>query len=839
MALLFTTRPKLAVDVEQPASRNASCSECKIHAGKTLTHCCVPASATRPYEPGEAILVVLDEITSQDDARGATAVGPQGAVIRRLLSDATDRPVVYTAAQRCAYVVDKKGVDKCRPYLVDTIKSVKPYRIIVFGADAARSVFGDTVPVYDAIGGYGFTGDGTVIHIMPAAWLIASNKLWQKQTAVELVGALNSTPTQKYLDSTVYHIDAAHKAEMMADDLYNEPVTFDCEYFGRPYTREFKVTLLALSKHGSNTVYQIDWQALEDDDVVAAVRRVMECNSPKIGQNIKVDVNALFCNFGIVPAGPYYDTRLVRKLLRSDAGATLDALSYMVGMGGYKGEFDKELADTIKRLRKEQKTTGKVVSPWGYSFPLPDGADAKAYAYAFTDTAKTSIYNARDVVATDLEAARQIEALQDDQPIARVFTLVVQPATEALCQVERWGAPVDRNRVLMLRDKLNREVDAATRTLRSYGLDNPNSHVQVKRVLYDDLKLRYRGMREQGSDVHALKKLKQDTEHPVVDALMNFRKVDKLRGTYADGILDAICDDGRIHPDLKLDGAETGRMSCVNPNLQNIPRAKSELGKQVRDLFCAGPGKVLIEFDYSQLELRIAAMMSRDRAMIEIFKSGVDYHFRTAQFIAPIVWGKHPDDITKDGPERDAAKQINFSLLYGKSIKSLAEDTGLKEHVVERIKQAIFGAFPSLAKWITARERETTATGLAWTMLDGLPGRRRIMYQIAGSDSESASSALRSSYNTPVQGTGSDYCTRSIVACVNWIRNERVKAKLCLAVHDSLLFEAHESAMPQLIERVPLIMEGWYSAGVPLIVDAKAGPSWGSMKGVELEHKST
>jgi len=1115
---LFPVRPLLAIDTTAPSERDDNCQLCKLHEGRTVINRCIPASATRKFEHGEAVLVVVDEITPQDDARGATAVGPQGAIIRRLIADATTRPVVYTAATRCAYVTDKHGPDNCRQYLVDTINTVKPYCIIVFGPEAAMAVFGEAVPVHDAIGGYSFLRDNTVIHVMPPMWLLASNQLWQQHTALELVKAFASSHKPDFLAAKLVIVNTPHKAYMALDDMSDaEALTFDCEYFGQPYDKEFRISLLALSAFRSDIVYSFDWQALEDDEILSVVTKLLKKQTPKIGQSIKVDVNAVFCEFGIVCGGVYYDTRLVRKLLRADAGATLNALSYMVGMGGFKDEFGKELDSTIRRLRKQQNKEAKVLyAPWGDKFYLPDGADAKRYAYAMTDPVITRLYNARDVLATNREAARQIELLKTDELSARVFTLVVQPATEALCQIERWGAPVDRGRVVALQAQLAMSVESQYKVLRGYGLENPNSNPQIASLIFDKLGLKYKGMKKRSTDKKAMKALIAATNHPFLSALGEYRKVSKLKSTYADGILDAIRGDGRIHPDMKLDGAETGRLSCVahwtpvktkrgvlpissvvvgdyvwthmnrwrqvtahwsngtretldfvlangntltctadhrlllstgqwvhaedyvyecfkemgvksaeresnfssvqgftnasdvcdccnnaenefseclphsecaharsriarttgdavlcgengytksdarknwrsppqldrslrgwlrlpdlsaqgsscicaqaghgagagtgttgsatgngsaphrwefaeqfigqscvgdeqgpsgssffagqrhswcdvkaiyasgshevydlsveedhsyetsgifshncvNPNLQNIPRAKTLLGKQVRDLFCAGIGRVLVEFDYSQLELRVAAMLSGDVAMTEIFLSGVDYHFRTAQLIAPIVWGKRAEDITKDGPERDAAKQFNFSLLYGKSIRSLAEETGLEERVLEKIKSSIFGAFPSLAKWITARERETTLTGYAFTYLDGLPGRRRPMLQIAGSDSESASSALRSSYNTPVQGTGSDYCTRSIAASVNWLRTSKCKAKLVLAVHDSLLFEVYESALPQLLAAIPPIMEGWYSGNVPLIADCKVGKSWGSMNEVKLE----
>ena len=323
--------------------------------------------------------------------------------------------------------------------------------------------------------------------------------------------------------------------------------------------------------------------------------------------------------------------------------------------------------------------------------------------------------------------------------------------------------------------------------------------------------------------------------------LLSHRKLNLLRGTYAAGMLRHIRPDGRIHPNVKLDGARSGRTSCTDPNLQNIPRAgDSEAGRMIRRCFVAPPGYVLLESDYSQLELRIAAMLSGDPDMKAVFQSGVDYHLRTAQLISKLAWGIAPEDVT--GAHRSAAKTINFALLYGQGdaacaakITAAAREKdprapAIRIDQVAKIREAILGKFKVLARWLEEQLTFARRYGHSRTWWDGKVGRSRPLWRIADQDDQMRSNAENASQNTPIQGTASDYCVASLAQVVDWIDAERIPAKLIIPIHDSLTLEVREDYLAEAAYCVREIMQGHYSDDVLLQVDQKVGPNWGDLE---------
>ena len=235
-----------------------------------------------------------------------------------------------------------------------------------------------------------------------------------------------------------------------------------------------------------------------------------------------------------------------------------------------------------------------------------------------------------------------------------------------------------------------------------------------------------------------------------------------------------------------------------------------------------------MQVDYSQLELRIAAMLSNDTNMIDVFKSGEDYHMRTAQLISKQAWGITPDQVTK--VHRTMAKSVNFGLLYGMSMGTLAKNIGCEKAEAQKIQNAVFGSFPNLKRWCDDHVQLARKTGNGYTYWKGETARIRPLFKIAGQDDLARKTAENGSFNTPVQGTASDLCLASLARCVNWILEHKFPAKMVLTVHDSLLFEVEEDYADELIETAQHLMSDWDSNGVPLVVDAEIGKSWGRLK---------
>jgi DNA polymerase-1 len=221
-------------------------------------------------------------------------------------------------------------------------------------------------------------------------------------------------------------------------------------------------------------------------------------------------------------------------------------------------------------------------------------------------------------------------------------------------------------------------------------------------------------------------------------------------------------------------------------------------------------------------------MLSGDALMKDIFVRGEDYHMRTAQMVSPQAWGIPPAQVTE--AHRSAAKAINFGILYGMSDEGLAETIGCDTDQAVRIKGAIFGKFTKLAAWIKAQLEYARRNGCTWTWWDGEKARRRQLWQIADQDGERRSRAEHGSWNSSIQGTAADYCTASLASVAQWILDECIPAKLILAVHDSLILEVEHDCLDEVAKKVRSIMIGWPTLHhVPLDVDMKIGPSWGSL----------
>jgi hypothetical protein len=262
---------------------------------------------------------------------------------------------------------------------------------------------------------------------------------------------------------------------------------------------------------------------------------------------------------------------------------------------------------------------------------------------------------------------------------------------------------------------------------------------------------------------------------------------------------------------------------------QNIPRARgNEEGRMARNVFCASSNDhTLLELDFKQLEICVAAGLSGDRKMQAIIAEGIDFHLRTAEMISMLVWGIEPAQVAKI--HRDAAKTINFAVLYGQGIPRLAHAMNVSRAMAERTQSAIFDEFKDLIKWIRERVAWAKAHGETWTEWDGLLARRRPLIAIAGVDLQAAGSAERSSYNTAVQGGASDYCLASVVDCVEWLRGDCVPAQLVLTVHDSLLFNVRNDVLAEVSARAEAIMTSRSCNGVQLRVDKSKGRSWGQL----------
>ena len=832
---LYPTKASLAPAVEllEGTPLNSGCQRCTLH--ESSARVCMPAEGA----PG-GVLIVGMYPGKVEERTGRHNWGSTGQYLRKIVAKTTDGPVVYDNAIKCrpknTTNISASIFNGCRPYLTQIIEDAAPTRIIALGSAAIRGLTGRAAPTMSVRKAYTWhLAKSIPIFFLPHPAAIYSNRILRAQFEADLDWCINGPlPPKPPLDSLAKCVTSREESILAADDLRScEWVAFDVETSGVMHNNNFRLLSLAACGKGQRDSWVWDEAALLDPDVGGPILELLaDDNVPIVGQNVKYDIASVNYALGAQTTNVYGDTRLWRRLLESNSQANLAVMAELVGMGGHKGEADEIVSRAVRNLRKADDKAGR-----------PRKTNYKAFAYEALPRDVLLRYNGRDAVSTAMIAEMLEAQLAKVAPVKRIWDILVSNATLAVEQVERWGMLIDTSGLNTLSAYLTSERDQIEQKLAKYGDVNPASTPQLVKFLFSaksegGLGLPVKAKTPKGSPSTGKEALTAIADkHPAVGMLLEWRVITKMRNTYAEGLMRFLRDDMRVHPHINIAGTATGRMSCSEPNLQNIPRSDSKEGKMVKDLFIAPEGHVLLQADYSQLELRIAAVLSGDPEMLEIFNAGDDYHQRTARMISKQAWGIDPDDVEKK--HRSQAKTVNFGLLYGMNSAGLAYQLGISVDDADAIKRAVLGKFKILSKWINERLAETRKSGHAWTWWDGQPARRRPLLDVGDSNDAKRLTAERSSWNTPIQGTASDFCLASLIECVNWLleRNQDPSVgttRLVMTVHDSLIFEVPEKELNDVAAQVERIMTSWDSNGVPLKVDLEVGRSWGSMEAFTL-----
>ena len=401
--------------------------------------------------------------------------------------------------------------------------------------------------------------------------------------------------------------------------------------------------------------------------------------------------------------------------------------------------------------------------------------------------------------------------------MTELFESIEMPLCEVLADMEQTGFLVDRKALYDFGESLNADIAALQDEIwRQAGHEfNILSPKQLGVVLFEELMLPAGKKTKTGWSTNAdvLEKLRG--KHPVVDLVLEYRMLTKLKSTYAEGLLKVIENDGRIHTNFQMTVTATGRLSSTEPNLQNIP-VRRELGAQIRRMFVASPGHVLVDADYSQIELRLLAHISNDKTMQEAFLSGEDIHRVTASqvFDTPL------EEVTS--LQRSRAKAVNFGIVYGISAFSLAQDIGVWPNEAKEYIEAYLSKYHGVRDYMEHIKTKARADGYVSTLY----GRRRELPELRSSNFNMRSFGERVALNMPIQGTAADIIKLAMVRVFRRLREEKLRAKLILQVHDELIVECPEEEAARVQEILKYEMEHTAQLSVPLVADAQIGRSW-------------
>jgi DNA polymerase-1 len=396
--------------------------------------------------------------------------------------------------------------------------------------------------------------------------------------------------------------------------------------------------------------------------------------------------------------------------------------------------------------------------------------------------------------------------------------------TSVLVAMERTGIRVEPDQLKVLSVRMDAEIQRLGKEICAIaGCDfNINSPQQLGKILYEDLKLPAPSKYGKGKSMSTAADILEvlAAEFPIARLVLEYRQLTKLKGTYVDALPLLIRPEtGRVHTTYNQAGAATGRLSSSNPNLQNIP-IRTELGREIRAAFVPAVGWNLVVADYSQIELRLLAHMSKDPVLVTAFRNGEDIHVRTAAE----VFGVGPLMVTSD--MRRSAKTVNFGIVYGQTPFGLAAQLGIDRKEAEHYIRSYFELYSGVKKFIQSTIEEVRKSGVSKTMF----GRERPIPDMHSKNATARSFAERTAVNTPLQGTAADLIKVAMIRIDRALHERGLKSKMLLQVHDELILESPSEEVQEVKALVKQEMENAGKLDVPLLVDIGVGSNWRDAK---------
>lgn len=526
------------------------------------------------------------------------------------------------------------------------------------------------------------------------------------------------------------------------------------------------------------------------------------------------------------------------KLLDAGAGeyaVPLEALSSL-----FQNNSLERAAHNAKVQQVVLEAHGLAVSDWAFdtmvaayllapgrsAYPLEDAAAEHLGSRAVPNADEPQEHVAARQAALVLALWKPLQQKLDRMGLAEIMARIETPLIPVLAAMERTGVPVDREWLDVLSERLGREIQrVAARIYELAGEEfNIGSTRQLQQILFEKLHLPAGRKISTGFSTGAelLEALAPDYE--ICARILEYRELSKLKSTYADALPKLIHPrTGRLHTSFNQTGTATGRLSSSDPNLQNIP-VRSEVGREIRKAFIAPPGQVLLSCDYSQIELRIFAHITRDPELMRAFEADEDIHTATATKLFNVP----ADQVTPEMRRR--AKTANFAVIYGQSDFGLATTLGISNQEAAAFIKEYFAKFPGVLQYKEEVLRAARTQGYVQTLM----GRRRYLPEINSGNYNIRQRAERAAVNMPVQGTAADIMKLAMIAVHRFIQQSGRCCALLLQVHDELVLAVPEADLPSVATEVVRLMEGAYPLAVRLKVEAKAGPNWAEMAPVGM-----
>ena len=513
-------------------------------------------------------------------------------------------------------------------------------------------------------------------------------------------------------------------------------------------------------------------------------------NIEKVGQNLKYDMGVLR-NYGMPVKGPLFDTMLAHYLINPDMRHNFDVLSET-----YLHHRTQHIDALIGKKGRSQKSMRTVEVD-------------KVAEYAGEDADLT--YQLADIFRPMLE----------ENKVKSVFDDIEIPLVPVLSEMESHGIRLDVDALQRMSASMAEELrEIQDKVIEAAGEEfNLASPRQLGEVLFDKLQIAKKPKKTKTGQYATSEDILQGLRnaHPIVPLILDFRQITKLKGTYVDALTELVNKDtGRLHTSFNQAVAATGRLSSNNPNLQNIP-IRHERGREIRKAFIADDDQhVLLSADYSQIELRLIAELSGDKAMVEAFLNNEDIHTATAARLFDIA----PEAV--DRTQRGHAKTVNFGIIYGVSAFGLSQQTELSRSEAADMIKLYFETYPGIKDYMDAQVELARKQGFVETLF----GRRRYLRDINSRNATVRGHAERNSVNAPIQGTAADVIKKAMIKVHHAIKERSLKTRMLLQVHDELVFDCPISEREEVQQLVKDMMESAANTKVPLLAETGYGKNW-------------
>ena len=451
---------------------------------------------------------------------------------------------------------------------------------------------------------------------------------------------------------------------------------------------------------------------------------------------------------------------------------------------------------------------GYLAKELDYNIPIYD----KKEEVSEEESVKRSIIKAKFIY--DTKNKFEEEMIKEDN--INLFNDIEMPLAKVLADMEITGVRVDKKVLTQMGEEIKIKLELISKDIFNYAGEefNINSPKQLGDILFDKLKLPHAKKNKNGyvTDADVLKKL---TDYPIVNKILEYRALAKLYSTYIEGIINEVKNDNRIHTIYTQTLTRTGRLSSIEPNLQNIP-ARSEYGRLIRKAFIPENNSIMLSADYSQIELRMFAHLSEVKDLISAFHNSVDFHTKTAMDIFNVP----EEGVTKN--MRRQAKAVNFGIIYGISSYGLAEDLSISVKDAKDFINRYFETYPGVKNYMNKEIEEAIKNGYVKTIMN----RKRVINELKSSNHMIRSMGERMALNTPVQGSAADILKKAMVEIYNIFNEKKLKSKMLLQVHDELIFNVYNDELDMVKDIVYNTMTKIYNLSVPLDVDIETGNNW-------------